>query len=125
MFQPRMCYRRFVPARALQVFDILRRYYNQGAAMAAYTKGNSDKENIDGIVCGHAYSVMEIRKPAGIMMLRLRVMRNTRSLSYRETRSVPVCRHRKNRRRRRRRRRRKRSEFAGHYALPCTLPPYT
>ena len=40
--------------------------------MAAYTKGNSDKENIDGIVCGHAYSVMEIRKPAGLMMIRLR-----------------------------------------------------
>ena len=26
----------------------------------------------DGIVCGHAYSVMEIRKPAGLMMIKLR-----------------------------------------------------
>lgn len=45
-----------------EFFSILEKYDKLGAAMAAYSRGKSDKDQSNGIVEGHAYSVLSVRK---------------------------------------------------------------
>eukprot|EP00613_Pedinella_sp_CCMP2098_P013882 CAMPEP_0171756038 /NCGR_PEP_ID=MMETSP0991-20121206/44823_1 /TAXON_ID=483369 /ORGANISM="non described non described, Strain CCMP2098" /LENGTH=467 /DNA_ID=CAMNT_0012358235 /DNA_START=28 /DNA_END=1432 /DNA_ORIENTATION=- len=42
-------------------FDILEAYEKQDAALAAYSKGKSDKDSAHGIVEGHAYSILAVK----------------------------------------------------------------
>ena len=43
------------------MFAILEQYNRLGAAMAAYSRGKSDKDQSSGIVQGHAYSILDVR----------------------------------------------------------------
>jgi len=55
-----------------QFFDVLETYDIQGAGLAAYSRGESDKENEKGIVKGHAYSILDVRKAGGLRFVQLR-----------------------------------------------------
>ena len=46
----------------VEFFFILEKYDRHGAAMAAYSRGKSDKNQANGIVEGHAYSILSIKK---------------------------------------------------------------
>jgi hypothetical protein len=51
-----------------EFFAILETYESQDAAMAAYSLGNDDKQNSNGIVKGHAYSILAVKKVSGGLM---------------------------------------------------------
>jgi hypothetical protein len=40
--------------------------------MAAYSKGKSDKEQAKGVVQGHAYSILNVKRAGGHKFLQLR-----------------------------------------------------
>jgi len=40
--------------------------------MAAYSKGKSDKEQARGIVQGHAYSILDVKRAGGNRFIQLR-----------------------------------------------------
>jgi len=40
--------------------------------MAAYSKGKSDKNQANGIVQGHAYSILDVKRAGGKHFLQLR-----------------------------------------------------
>ncbi len=47
-------------------FAILEKYERQGACLAAYSKGASDKNSARGIVQGHAYSILCAKYAGGM-----------------------------------------------------------
>jgi len=49
------------PYTTEDMFAILEQYNRLGAAMAAYSRGKSDKDQSSGIVQGHAYSILDVR----------------------------------------------------------------
>ena len=53
-------------------FEILEAYEKQGAAMAAGSRGENDKEHSSGIVKGHAYSILSVRNVGQRQFLKLR-----------------------------------------------------
>eukprot|EP01013_Petalomonas_cantuscygni_P043810 TRINITY_DN8485_c0_g1_i1.p1 TRINITY_DN8485_c0_g1~~TRINITY_DN8485_c0_g1_i1.p1 ORF type:complete len:529 (+),score=48.38 TRINITY_DN8485_c0_g1_i1:73-1659(+) len=50
----------FVCASLADLHDLLHRYHLNGALIAASTGGGDDSQNKDGIVLGHAYSVLKV-----------------------------------------------------------------
>lgn len=55
-----------------ELFKILRKYDKRQAVLSAGTYGNDDSESVQGIVQGHAYSILRVKKSGDFMMIMLR-----------------------------------------------------